>query len=251
MNPMVPDPLPHSGARVLEFDTLRELVRGYAASPLGKARVDALAPSTDGTWIERQQQLTQEVREYLRTGGRFDFSGLLDPTRLLDKSRIEGAALETLEIRDVLLVIDRADEWLQVALHPPSDMRAGWPAMAALSLAIADFTELVRFFRNKILPDGTLDDRASPALAQLRREIDKQKRLIQEALRGYLRRLSEAGAVQEELVTIRGERFVIPVKVEQKRRVPGVVHGTSSSGQTVFVEPMETIEQNNDLVRLL
>ncbi|HVM93712.1 MAG TPA: Smr/MutS family protein, partial [Terriglobales bacterium] len=76
-------------------------------------------------------------------------------------------------------------------------------------------------------------------------------RLIQESLRGYLRRLAEGGTVQDELITIRGERFVIPVKVEQKRRVQGVVHGASSSGQTVFVEPLETIEQNNELVRLL
>src|ERR1039458_3820766 len=89
------------------------------------------------------------------------------------------------------------------------------------------------------------------ALARIRREIEKQRRSIQESLRGYLRRLSEGGTVQDELVTIRGERFVIPVKVEQKRRVQGVVHGASSSGQTVFIEPLETIEQNNELVRLL
>src|SRR5581483_3493539 len=74
---------------------------------------------------------------------------------------------------------------------------------------------------------------------------------IQESLRGYLRRFAEGGTVQDELITIRGERFVIPVKIEQKRRVQGVVHGASSSGQTVFVEPLETIEQNNELVRLL
>ena len=99
--------------------------------------------------------------------------------------------------------------------------------------------------------DGTLEDRASPELGRIRREIERQKRLIQESLRGYLRRLAEGGTVQDELITIRGERFVIPVKVEQKRRVQGVVHGASSSGQTVFVEPLETIEQNNELVRLL
>ncbi|MGB0037686.1 MAG: Smr/MutS family protein, partial [Terriglobales bacterium] len=109
----------------------------------------------------------------------------------------------------------------------------------------------LRAFRNKILPDGTLDDRASPELGRIRREIEKQKRQIQESLRGHLRKLAEGGTVQDELVTIRGERFVIPVKVEQRRRVPGVVHGASSSGQTVFVEPLETIEQNNELVRLL
>jgi DNA mismatch repair protein MutS2 len=114
-----------------------------------------------------------------------------------------------------------------------------------------DFTEFLRSFRNKIQPDGTLEDKASPELARIRREIEKQRRSIQESLRGYLRRLAEGGTVQDELVTIRGERFVIPVKVEQKRRVQGVVHGASSSGQTVFVEPLETIEQNNELVRLL
>ncbi len=124
-------------------------------------------------------------------------------------------------------------------------------AESALSDQIADFTEFLRAFRNKILPDGTLDDKASPELARIRREIEKQRRSIQESLRGYLRRLAEGGTVQDELVTIRGERFVIPVKVEQKRRVQGVVHGASSSGQTVFVEPLETIEQNNELVRLL
>jgi DNA mismatch repair protein MutS2 len=96
-----------------------------------------------------------------------------------------------------------------------------------------------------------LEDKASPELARIRREVEKQRRSIQESLRGYLRRLAEGGTVQDELVTIRGERFVIPVKVEQKRRVQGVVHGASSSGQTVFVEPLETIEQNNELVRLL
>ena len=123
--------------------------------------------------------------------------------------------------------------------------------VSALSSGIDDFSQWLRGFRNKILPDGTLEDHASPELARIRREIEKQKRQIQESLRGYLRRLSEGGAVQDELVTIRGERFVIPVKVEQKRRVQGVVHGASSSGQTVFVEPLETIEQNNELVRLL
>src|SRR6202023_2564881 len=96
-----------------------------------------------------------------------------------------------------------------------------------------------------------LDDRASPELSRIRRDTEKQKRQIQESLRGYLRKLAEGGTVQDELITIRGERFVIPVKVEQKRRVQGVVHGASSSGQTVFVEPLETIEQNNELVRLL
>src|SRR5205807_3235121 len=150
-----------------------------------------------------------------------------------------------------VLVVDRAAEWREIALKPPAAMKTEWTAVTSLSSAIIDFTEFLRSFRNKILPDGTLDDRASPELARIRRDVEKQKRAIQDSLRNYLRRLAEGGAVQEELVTIRGERFVIPVKIEQRRRVQGVVHGASSSGQTVFVEPLETIEQNNELVRLL
>jgi len=241
----------HNSARVLEFDALRELLRGYASSPLGQARIAALSPSTDSTWIVEQQELTGEIREFRRVGGRFEFSGLLEVTKLVKKSRIAGAVLETTEIRDVLLVIDRAAEWREIAFHPPASMRTEWKRTRALSESVPDFTEFLRSFRNKIQPDGTLEDRASPELARVRREIEKQRRGIQESLRGFLRKLAEGGAAQEELVTIRGERFVIPVKIEQKRRVQGVVHGASSSGQTVFVEPLETIEQNNELVRLL
>jgi DNA mismatch repair protein MutS2 len=247
---MPPQPLSHTSARVLEFDCLRDVLRGYASSPLGQERIAQLAPSTNCEWIENQQRLTSEVREFRRVGGRFDFSGLLDVTKLVEKSRIGGAALETTDIRDVVLVVDRAAEWRTISQSPPAAMRAEWKAVAQLSLGITDFAEFLQAFRNKILPDGTLDDKASPELSRIRREIEKQRRSIQDSLRGYLRRLSEGGAVHDELVTIRGERFVIPVKVEQKRRVQGVVHGASSSGQTVFVEPLETIEQNNELVRL-
>jgi DNA mismatch repair protein MutS2 len=280
---MIPSPLTDTSTRALEYDGMRDLLGAYTSSALGRARVEQLAPSSDRAWIERQQQLAAEIGAYLRTGSRFDFAGLKDPLRLVEKARIAGAALEAAELRDILTVVDRAAEWLEVALHPPSQMRPAedeerfpstraqgtregavpaarwsdegsgspWPAVAALSSAIVDFTSLLRALRGKILPDGSLDDGASAELRQIRREIDRQKRQIQQSLEAYVRRLADTGAAQEELVTIRGERFVIPIKAEQKRRVEGVVHGVSSSGQTVFVEPLETIEQNNDLVKLL
>jgi DNA mismatch repair protein MutS2 len=246
----VPEAIQHSSQRLLEFDSLRELLAVYAASPLGQARIAELAPSRDREWIERQQRLAEELRGYLQAGGRFDFHGLLDPTPLINKSRIRGAALELTEIRDVLFLADRAAEWREIALHPPVGIEAKWEATTELSANVGDFTPLLRYFRNKILPDGALDDRASPELARIRRDIERQRRAIQESLQGYLRRLADGGAVQDELITIRGERFVIPVKTEQRRRVQGVAHGASSSGQTVFIEPLETIEQNNELVRL-
>ncbi len=243
--------LAYSSARVLEFDSLLELLRGYASSPLGRARIASLAPSIDLSWIVEQQEFAEEIREFRRVGGRFEFTGLLDATKSIEKSRIAGSTLEISEIRDILLVVNRVAEWREIAFHPPAAMRTEWLRTRSLSETIADFGSFLRFFRNKIDADGALEDNASPGLARIRREIEKQRREIQQSLQGYLRRLSEGGAAQEELITIRGERFVIPVKVEQKRRVPGVVHGASSSGQTVFVEPLETIEQNNELVRLL
>jgi DNA mismatch repair protein MutS2 len=247
----MPTPLTHTSAAVLEFDRLRDMVRGCCQSELGQQAVDSLAPTMDAPWIERQQQLTAEVRAFLRVGGRFDFGGLIDPRQLVLRARITGATLETTELRDAILLVDRAAEWREAAIHPPQAMREPWPAIDELSAAIEDFTPLLRYFANKLSPDGTLDDNASSALASIRREIEKQRRSIQSSLRSYLRRLSEGDALQEELVTIRGDRFVIPIKAEQKRRVQGVVHGASSSGQTVFVEPLETIDQNNELVRLL
>jgi DNA mismatch repair protein MutS2 len=110
---------------------------------------------------------------------------------------------------------------------------------------------LAESIERTIQPDGSLADNASPELGRIRREQERQQRVIEESLRATLRKLASEGAAQEELITIRGDRFVIPVRAELKRRVSGVVHGVSSSGQTVYIEPLETIEQNNELVRLI
>ena len=196
--------LTHTSARVLEFESLRDLILGYAPSPLGRTQISALHPSTDRVWISHQHQLVAEIREFRRVGGRFEFGGLLDVSAVVEKSRIADAVLEATEIRDVILVVDRAAEWRAVAMSPPAAMKTEWTAVRELSSDIGDFSEFLRAFRNKIQPDGTLEDRASPELARIRRESERQKRQIQESLRGYLKRLSEGGAVQEELVTIRG-----------------------------------------------
>lgn len=243
--------LAHTSARALEFVALLELLRGYTQSPLGRTRVEELEPKSDRDWAQRQQRLAQEIGAYRRAGGCFEFSGLEDPGQLVEKARIEGTALEATELRDVVAMLDRAQQWGEIVHHPPAQLREGFTAVAELSAAIGDFADLLRYFQGKILPDGTLDDRASPELARIRREVEKQKRVIQQTLQTYLRRLAEGGAVQDEVISIRGERFVIPVKTEHKRKVQGVVHGASSTGLTVYVEPLETIEQNNELVRLI
>jgi DNA mismatch repair protein MutS2 len=251
--PVIPSPLSESSAVALEWPRLRDHIAGRTFSPLGRAWILALEPSANLAWIDQQQQRTAELRAMLTRGGSFEFSGLFDPTILLDKARIDGAALESTEIRDLLAVVERVAAWRNLVDPPSNGTRYEWPSIAQLSSPLLDhdLAPLLRLLRGKIEPDGSLNDDASPELRRIRRAMERQHRAIEESLRKSLRGLSEGGSTQDDLITIRGDRFVIPVKAEFKRKVPGVIHGSSSSGQTVFVEPLETIEQNNELVRLL
>jgi DNA mismatch repair protein MutS2 len=251
--PNIPNTLSERGGAALQWEALRERLAAGARSPLGRAWVLALEPSADLAWIDQQQQRTAEMRRLVVAGGGFEFRGLVDPTDLLDKARIDGAALEPLELMAMLEMAERVAAWRQMLLSPPDAVRDKWPAMEALSepLREHDLGNLLRFLRGKIEADGSLSDDASPELRRIRRALERQHRAIEDSLRRALSKLSEGGSTQEELITVRGERFVIPVKAEFKRKVGGVIHGSSSSGQTVFIEPLETIEHNNELVRLL
>ncbi len=246
-------PIPEFARTTLEWDRLLALLSAYAASSLGRDWLLSLAPSADLTWIEREQALVDEMRLLLAEGVRPSLAGLSDPAQLLAKSRLTGAALEPEEIRTLLILAGAVDSWASSMRTPPDRFRdGGLPGLLALTEPIlyADLKPLVESIEAKLLPDGSLADTASAELGRIRRDIDRQQRSIEDSLRSALRRLSEGGSTQEELITIRGDRFVIPVKAEAKRRVSGVVHGASSSGQTVYLEPLETIELNNDLVRL-
>jgi len=250
--PNIPSPLAEASSVALEWLRLRELIAGRASSPLGRGWVLALEPSADRAWIEAQQQRTGEIRDLLTGGGSFDFHGLFDPTERLEQTRLEGAALEAQEINALLTIVERVAAWRALLISPAGRARS-WPGIAGLSAHLLehDFAPLLHALRGKIESDGSLSDEASHELRRIRRAIERQHRAIEESLRKSLRALASEGSTQEELITVRGERFVIPVKAEFRKRVPGVVHGSSSSGQTVFVEPLEAIEQNNELVRLL
>lgn len=237
----------------LEWPRLREHLATRTQSSMGRARVLALEPSRDLQAMERAQTVTAEIRLFLVAGGAFSFHGLFDAKTLLDKARIPNASLEPLELRRIAELAEHIADWRSLIAEPPDEIRDRWPTVTALSQPVVqtNFYRLLQLISGKIESDGSLADSASPELARIRKAMERQHKAIEESLRRQLRAVSAEGGAQEDLITIRGERFVIPVKTEFRRRVPGVVHGSSSSGQTVFVEPMETIEQNNELVRLL
>ena len=250
------DPIPsvvlNADFIALEWEPLLALVAGFAASPVGRHAILDLKPSTDEEWIARQHQLTGEVRLALEEQVSIPLGGLFDPTQLAAKAQIPGAALEATELQAVARLANDVASWQALLQSPPARLAGRLPGLSALSSALTtSLRPLAETIERTIQPDGSLADNASPELGRIRREQERQQRLIEESLRAALRKLSADGSTQEDLITIRGERFVIPVRAELKRRVSGVVHGASSSGQTVYVEPLETIEQNNELVRLI
>jgi DNA mismatch repair protein MutS2 len=252
--PLLPEiPGPVAPSQPLEWDKFVAFLGGYTQSALGRAWIAALTPSTDREWVRRAQHLVAEMRLLVAAGIMPQLRALFDPTDLLAKARIEGVALESAELRAVIALAEEITSWAELMRNPPQNTQDRLTELKELSreLLATSLRPLIESMREKILPDGTLADDASPELRRIRREMERQQRAIEESLRAALRRFSEGGTAQDELITIRGERFVIPVKSEWKRRVQGVVHGASSSGQTVYVEPLETIELNNDLVRLL
>jgi len=246
-----------TSAGVLEFESLRELVGRYVSSPLGRRELDKVQPHTDRDRLESDLAEAEEATEYLRAAAkpqpaargaaiRINFSSIPDLTAAVHKLRIEGAALEPKEISDVLGFLDRAADARSIL----SSVAERFPRLGQRAQAIGEFRSLLNELAGKIEPDGTIPDHASVALGRLRRDIEKQKKSIQDSLERFLRAHHEEGVLQEEFVAIRNERFVVPVIAGQRRKIDGVIHGASSSGHTLFVEPLETIDLNNELVRL-
>ena len=247
-----PYPVEHADYATLEWEPLLALVAGFSASPVGRQAILDLKPSTDKAWIAHQHQLTGELRLILAEQISVPLGGLFDPTQHAAKAQIPGAALEANELQAVARLANDVASWQSLLQSPPARLVGKVPGLSALSAALTtSLRPLAETIERTIQPDGTLADNASPELNRIRREQERQQRQIEESLRAALRKLSSDGATQEDLITIRGDRFVIPVRAELKRRISGVVHGASSSGQTVYVEPLETIEQNNELVRLI
>jgi DNA mismatch repair protein MutS2 len=229
----------------------------YIASPLGRAELDKMQPRNDRPAIEEELAEAEEGAEYLRAASRphpagrgaairINFTSIPDLTGTVHKLRIEGATLDPKEISDVLGFLDRAADARSIL----QSVTERFPRLGKHSQSIGEFRVLLNDLAGKIAPDGSIPDHASVALGRLRRDIERQKNAIQESLERFLRSHHEEGVLQEEFVTIRNERFVVPVIAGQRRKIDGVIHGASSSGHTLFVEPLETIDLNNELVRL-
>ena len=244
-------------ADLLEFEPLRELVGRYVGSPLGRSELERLAPHADRAALEAALADVAEAIAYQGASRqpqtasrgsaiRLRFNSIPDVAAALAVLRIEGAMLEPKQILELGRLIEEAGE-IRAALNLAADK---YPRLAAHVAATADPRPILRDVRGKVLADGTLADDASVALQRLRRDIERQQKQIQTSLERFLRTHRDDGTLQEDFITLRNDRFVVPLVAGQQRKVHGVIHGASSSGHTLFVEPLETIDLNNELVRL-
>jgi DNA mismatch repair protein MutS2 len=233
------------GFATLEYDRLRALVRRGAQTPMGRARAEALSPIEDLSTLRRELKAVAECVELRRRGVSWSFSEMADPAEALARLKIEGATLEPLAILELARLCEQALAARAVIMAEREAAPVLWETIEHLP---RDLHSLIARISNKILPSGELDDRASPELARIRSEITNLRSRITRSLESLMRR-SEA-AIQDELVTVRNDRFVIPVKSDHRGRIGGVAHGVSSSGATIFIEPLETIEANNELQAL-
>jgi len=229
---------------VLEFDKLRAILRRYTTCAPGRRAIDALAPCADRFVLDSAFALTREAMGWVRAGGEMGFGALADPEAWLARMEVPGTVLAPQELLDAASLLDTA-AWLRTAFHAEG---AKYPLLDARAAALADFRALAAAIRRAILPNGEISDDASPQLKKIRHSMARARDNVQKHLKAILRaRGAEAG---EDYVTIRNDRFVIPVRAAERKAVPGVVHGSSATGQTIFVEPFDTVELNNQLVQL-
>lgn len=175
----------------------------------------------------------------------WSFSGLPDPSQAIAILRIQNAALDPVVMLDLARVCTQA-LFVRSAVQPEKEFApAIWQILEGIPPNLLAVTEQIN---RKILPGGEIDDSASSELANLRREINAQKARLTRSLESAMR--AAGTAIQDEIVTVRNDRFVIPVKTDFRGKVSGVAHGFSSSGSTVFVEPLAAIEANNELQNL-
>ena len=240
-----------SSLELLEYAELKAIIGRQISSNPARRILDELMPSTHVAALNEAHRETAEAVNLLdeaavRKNVNIRFSGLPEIDQGLGRIGIEGASLDGKEIYDLLQWLDRAAE-LRASISNAGDR---YPLLAKRAGQLADLRSVLRSIAGKLHPNGTLTDQASVALERIRRGMERQRDQIQQSLAKFLRLHKDDGVLQDDFVTIRSDRFVIPLVAGQRSKIPGVIHASSGTGATLFVEPMETVALNNELVRL-
>jgi DNA mismatch repair protein MutS2 len=235
-----------SALRALEFDRIVEAVTDFALTPMGAERLSRLRPSTDPQQVAQWQAATTETVRFLTAHGLFPLRASSDLPHILTALAVEGRALESLRLLVLSTFLDSIDDARAGIRRAPGS----FPLLDAATAAAASFKGETAQVREKIDASGEVFDHASPELRVIRDRLRKQKARLRSTLESYLRGKETAKYLQDQVVTERNGRYVLVVKAEHRGGIPGIVHGTSTSGASLFLEPLSTVEINNDIVAL-
>ena len=228
----------------LEFGSLREILLGWSTCAPGRRAIEALEFSTDRVALEGAFASIAEAAAWLRAGREMGFGALADPEAWLARLAVRVNVLAPGELLDAASLADATGDLKSTLRHEGEK----FPRLAGRAATLPDLGWLAEAVRHAILPNGEVSDDASAELRRIRTAIVKSREKIQEQLRRILRARGEPPG--EDYITQRNDRYVIPVRATERRSVPGVMHGASGTGQTAFIEPLETLEANNQLVQL-
>jgi DNA mismatch repair protein MutS2 len=237
----------HSGVlRALEFDRIVETVRSFASTPMGDERLARLQPASDPQKVAALQAATTEAVAFLTKQGALPLNASRDLPQILGALAVEGRPLEPLRLLQLASFLDSMDE-TRTAIRR---VAAAYPLLDQAGAGVAAFKGEVAGTRDKIDPSGEVLDHASPELKTIRERLRKQRTRLRGTLESYLRGKETSKYLQDQVVTERNGRYVLVVKTEHRGGIPGIVHGASTSGASVFLEPLSTVEINNDIVAL-
>jgi DNA mismatch repair protein MutS2 len=232
--------------RALEFDRIVEAVAGFALTPMGAERLGRLSPSTDAPRVAQLLAGTTETARYLAASGQLPLRASSDLPDILSALAVEGRPLEPLRLLALAGFLDSVDE-SRTAIRRAAGSA---PILEATIADAASFKGETTSVRQKIDPAGDVADHASSELKLIRDRLRKQRARLRTTLESYLRGKETSKYLQDQVVTERNGRYVLVVKAEHRGSIPGIVHGASTSGASLFLEPLSTVEINNDIVAL-
>jgi DNA mismatch repair protein MutS2 len=232
--------------RALEFDRIVTVLSGLAVTPTGREALADWYPATDPSAVTELQRETSEVVRFLAEHPGFPLRAPEDLEAIINALEVEGRALEAPRLLSLAEYLESIEQSRSTITRLDGDL----PRLQHIAERAASFRGEIADVRTKIDPSGEVADHASPALASIRERLRKLRAKLRTTLDSLVRGRETSKYLQDQVVTDRNGRYVVMVRAEHRSAIPGIVHGASASGASVFLEPLETVEINNDIVTL-
>ncbi|MBT2688159.1 endonuclease MutS2 [Bacillus sp. ISL-47] len=231
--------------KILEFNKVKEQLLEHVSSSLGRRKAENILPSTDFEEVIRRQEETDEAVTVLRIKGNVPLGGIFD-IRPHVKRAVIGGMLSPQELTQVASTI-HASRQMKRFIEDFAEEESSLPILQGYTDKIIVLADLETSIRNAVDENGEVLDSASEALRSLRNQLRTKESRVRERLESMIRSSSAQKMLSDAIITIRNDRFVIPVKQEYRGHYGGIIHDQSSSGQTLFIEPQSIVQLNNEL----